>query len=82
MADEKITPGCGWTQEQLIGELFAQSAANYEESLMRLGFKPTKRQTLVDGFRDGQRAALRHLEGMGVLVVIPVGQTVIFAGEE
>ena len=73
MSDTK-EPGCGWTQQRIVNELLAKGAQQYEEGLMRVGVKPTKRQTLVTGYRDGLRDAIRHLEGMGVLVVLPDSQ--------
>ncbi len=70
MADERKEPGCGWTQQRIVDELIAQASKQYAAGLKRVGVLPAKRETLLDGYQDGMRAAIHHLEGMGVLVVL------------
>jgi hypothetical protein len=71
VANEKKTPGCGWTQPHILDQVVALASAQYEKGLQDVGMRPTSsRRLLVDSYQRGMRAAVRHLVNMGVLTVM------------
>ena len=74
MSDTKKEPGCGWTNERLWKTLVDESSKQYLAQLEQLPrLSGRSRNDLAAGFRDGMRAARLHLEGMGVMTVMPGG---------
>lgn len=64
-----IVPGSGVTAADIMRDLQAQLAQQFEQAVTRM--PKAKREAAIDGFKDGMRTLLYHLQAMGVVVVAP-----------
>ncbi len=60
------------TTKEILNAIFDRNVKAYEEQLLALGRALPKktRETLVDGFKDGQMCMRRELEALGLFHVI------------